>query len=745
MSAVFGELLTFGQENGPDVRLIVTGDERYARYETPDGYTAVYDSDRGLFCYAELHEGRFVSSGVAISNAPPAGMRRHLQEDPEVRSRLAAIRRLAELPPRPLHLPTETMRTLGPNEGLLEGRRLSTGSVRGLTILVEFQDIRSTVTAADVNDMLNGQNYTRNGNFCSAREYFRLVSHGKLDYTNDVVGPFQLSRNRQYYVNNLLVREALDLAVASGVDLRRYDSLGEGIVDALNILYAGQTLYMGELWPHNHYIELRYGAMRTYFYLLTSMGRSSADLSIGTFCHENGHLLCRFPDMYDYGTRDGDDIDSAGIGAYCLMGSGNHNNNGRTPSPVCAYLRELAGWCDNVVILNDRPGQVQATHGDYGTALKYQTDKRHEYFLIENRAKLGLDQALPSSGLAVYHCDTRGSNEWQEGTPSRHYQCALLQADGHLDLERNVNQGDGGDLFQAVQGVALSHTTTPSSRQWDRADSGLVISQVSAPDASITFVLGEQAALPTVRGEAVPAVVIPDNVPAGVSSTIAISEAGIVQHLKVAVDITHTYIGDLIVELVAPSGQQVSLHNRSGAGGDNLLTTYDSTTSSALAPLVGQQAQGDWVLKVRDVAGLDIGKLNRWSLELRLSAADQVIQASASPALRIPDNDPIGVSSAITISQAGAIRQAKVGINISHTYIGDLRVELFAPSRKRVVLHSQLGGSQDNLIVTYETEPGSPIMPLVGESVTGIWVLQVMDLAAQDIGVLNNWSLEFRT
>ena len=33
MSAIFGEVLTFGQENGPDVRLRVFGDEHYARYE----------------------------------------------------------------------------------------------------------------------------------------------------------------------------------------------------------------------------------------------------------------------------------------------------------------------------------------------------------------------------------------------------------------------------------------------------------------------------------------------------------------------------------------------------------------------------------------------------------------------------------------------------------------------------------------------------------------------------------------
>ena len=58
--------------------------------------------------------------------------------------------------------------------------------------------------------------------------------------------------------------------------------------------------------------------------------------------------------MYDYGERDNDSVSSAGIGSYCLMGSGNHNDNGRAPSPVCAYLRDLAGWCDNEIDLAHR-------------------------------------------------------------------------------------------------------------------------------------------------------------------------------------------------------------------------------------------------------------------------------------------------------------------------------------------------------------------------------------------------------
>ena len=37
---------------------------------------------------------------------------------------------------------------------------------------------------------------------------------------------------------------------------------------------------------------------------------------------------------------------------YCLMGAGNHLDSGRSPSPVCSYLRDLAGWCDTQIDLS---------------------------------------------------------------------------------------------------------------------------------------------------------------------------------------------------------------------------------------------------------------------------------------------------------------------------------------------------------------------------------------------------------
>jgi M6 family metalloprotease-like protein len=741
MSVIVGEKLTFGQADGTEIRLYVYGDEHYARYEKEDGYTVVYDTAKGIFCYADIASGQLVSTGISALVGPPAGLRQHLRESAEVRRRKTPPHHDRHgSSPRAAELRNFTF---GPSAGLLSGRRLSIGTVRGLTILVNFQDVTTQVTRQNVDDLLNGQNYTANGNLCSAREYFLRVSDGKLDYTNTVVGPFTLSQPRQYYVTHLLVEEALNLALASGVNLADFDSLNQGIVDALNVMYAGQTQYLGDLWPHNHSINLQRGNLRTDLYLLTSMGRTASELSIGTFCHENGHLLCRFPDMYDYGDRDDDTVDSEGIGAYCLMGSGNHNGFGKTPSPVCAYLRDLAGWCDDVVSLN-QGRDVEVPHGNYRQLVKYETGKPNEYFLVENRSKMGLDVGLPGSGLAVYHCDTLGSNEYQDGTASRHYQCALLQADGRRDLERNLNRGDGTDLFASITGTVITAQTNPSSRLWDGSASGLEIGKISAPGAQMTFTVGsiaEPAAV--IRFAAQPGAAIADNSPEWTESKIQVDPTGNLTKVVVSLDISHSWIGDLIVELRSPSGKTAVLHNTTGGNHHNLVQTYSSESLTALAALVGEAINGAWTLRVRDTAAEDVGVLNRWSLELTVERPPEVLTKTVTANLAIPDYTTAGIQSVCALAGAGVAQRVKVTVDISHTWIGDLRIQLVSPTGRSVTLHAQVGGSQKDLKASYDSAvPNSPLASMVGQSIAGNWVLRVADLAARDKGTLNTWTLE---
>jgi hypothetical protein len=99
VTAIFGETFNFKQENGPEVPLAVFGDEYYARYETANGYTAIYDSELGLYCYAMLRDGKLVSSKIPITEPPPPGVAPHLEESDSVRAAKAAAKIATRNPP----------------------------------------------------------------------------------------------------------------------------------------------------------------------------------------------------------------------------------------------------------------------------------------------------------------------------------------------------------------------------------------------------------------------------------------------------------------------------------------------------------------------------------------------------------------------------------------------------------------------------------------------------------------------
>lgn len=230
-------------------------------------------------------------------------------------------------------------------------------------------------------------------------------------------------------------------------------------MDAISFMYAGRSLYVGNLWPHNHHKRLFFGDYRTHFYTIQSLGRNRVDLSIGTFAHESGHMLCRFPDLYDYGERDGDFEESSGLGQYCL------NDVGR-----------LDTW---------------------SITMEYQSQD-----------------------------------------------------------------------------------------------------QIS-------------------KGQSTPGITIPDEDVGGKQSPIVIEDKGRVKGLSVEVDISHTYVGDVQIELISSSGQRALLHSSNGDSSMNLKETYSEASTASLRALVGEEVNGEWLLHVRDLVPLDEGILNRWAITIR--------------------------------------------------------------------------------------------------------------------------------
>lgn len=103
----------------------------------------------------------------------------------------------------------------------------------------------------------------------------------------------------------------------------------------------------------------------------------------------------------------------------------------------------------------------------------------------------------------------------------------------------------------------------------------------------------------------------------------------------------------------------------------------------------------------------------------------------------IPDNNATGVSSPIDVDRSGASGAIQVSVDISHTYIGDLEVDLLAPSGAVFSLHDRSGGSADDIVQTYSLDAGA-------EESAGQWSLRVRDRASWDTGTINAWSLTFQ-
>jgi hypothetical protein len=105
---------------------------------------------------------------------------------------------------------------------------------------------------------------------------------------------------------------------------------------------------------------------------------------------------------------------------------------------------------------------------------------------------------------------------------------------------------------------------------------------------------------------------IPDNNATGVNSVINVP-AGPTDTLKVTVDvnITHTFRGDLVIQVISPTGQAAVLSNRAGSSADNFVTTGQDISASFTST---SSPVGQWRLFVQDLAAVDVGTINSFAL-----------------------------------------------------------------------------------------------------------------------------------
>ncbi|MGC4978004.1 S8 family peptidase [Streptomyces sp. DT199] len=101
--------------------------------------------------------------------------------------------------------------------------------------------------------------------------------------------------------------------------------------------------------------------------------------------------------------------------------------------------------------------------------------------------------------------------------------------------------------------------------------------------------------------------------------------------------------------------------------------------------------------------------------------------------------DNATVESPITVSgvTGNAPAALKVGVDVKHTYRGDLVLSLVAPDGSVYSLEDFADGdSGDDVVKTYTVDASS-------ETASGTWKLRVRDIATQDTGRIDAWNLTF--
>ncbi len=341
-----------------------------------------------------------------------------------------------------------------------------TGSPKSLVLLISFQDVAFTESREDFNKLLNESGYSHNGATGSCRDYFIAASDSVFKPQFDVFGPFTLDQKMAYYGapkgNNhdsdpkQMIIDACLKAEANGVNFADYDENGDGVVDNVFVYYAGHNEAEGAsentVWPHQWNLStynIKVSGKRLNTYACTSEYSGSAGnrrASIGTFCHEFGHVL-GLPDLYDTSYR------HYTVSNWSIMCSGNYNNAGRTPPTYSAYERFYLGWLKPEQLINNGMyylSSLEESNSAFLLAEKMHnldgfTPNPNEFFMLEYRTKKGWDEYLPGDGMLVWHIDYN-REDWARNNPNSaepgYLRVHLEEANGVLWQDR-INGEDG--------------------------------------------------------------------------------------------------------------------------------------------------------------------------------------------------------------------------------------------------------------------------------------------------------------
>lgn len=464
--------------DGTKREVVIRGDERCHWLETPDGQSVgerVYSHaliERYQLANAEYHKILQYHNGQRREafSAPV---------DPSLASKASA--------------PAGSM--------LLEGSFPTKGKRRLLALLINFANTTPTFSREQFDAMLNEEDYNGSGSF---RDYYLDQSCGQLDIQTTVTPWITVSQAKQYYnIDNTpsLIAEALK-QIEGTVNLRDFDNDGDGILDGLIVIHAGEGQEASgnatDIWSHSSTIYgMQQDGVSLFRYTIEPEVLHGQPSTIGVFCHEFGHNLGAL-DYYDTNYSSGGAY--GGTGPWDIMGEGAWNGSGGLgthPAPFTAWQRWQFGWTKPLILNESQHVEAIAAGAPDADSYIMHTTSEGDYFVFENiQHTTPWTSDIPGHGLIITHViesivrQRMAMNNLNATYPQGIY---TVCADAHSDPQEG-NPSSYGDLTSSATPFpgSRSHTTfsdetLPSTHSQDGRFSYIALRNIVESDGLVSF------------------------------------------------------------------------------------------------------------------------------------------------------------------------------------------------------------------------------------------------------------------
>ena len=312
------------------------------------------------------------------------------------------VPRLYFAPSLAMPLPTPS------SEAALQPTAIS-GVLRVLVIAAYFSDINYTVSITQL----------KNEFFTGVANYYAENSYGKITIQGDAVGWYKLPFPEAHYGKDCLSIDDADCSgqdnsweIAQDVVAQAQKDVNFANYDYFVFIHSGDgqesSGVKNDVWSVTYMSGVSVATNTktlTQFSIVSELQAAGAN-PLGVWCHEFGHLL-NLPDLFN--TTTGQSI----LGPWSTMDKGTWNGNppGSSPAHLVAWAKIGLGFISGSMLAVANAGTTStytidptevASTNIHAVEIPLDTSSNpSEYYLIEVRADIGFDSALPNFGVLI--------------------------------------------------------------------------------------------------------------------------------------------------------------------------------------------------------------------------------------------------------------------------------------------------------------------------------------------------------